>query len=335
MILAGDIGATKTVLALYSTQDGVAAGALHENRFESAAYSSLEAIISEFLHATRAKPVAASFGVAGPVRDRRAQITNLPWSIDADSISTTFDIPETYLLNDLESIATAVPHIETNRLCTINPGKAVADGNILVIGPGTGLGVAFLVWTGSGYRALASEGGHTSFSPRNLQEMELLRYLSQRYDHVSFERISSGSYLPNIYEFLKDYERRDEPDWLREKLAQASDPTPIIVETALAREADICEETLDIFVQVLGTLIGNMAVTFLPTGGIYLGGGIPPRILDRLKQPDFLNTITDKGRFTELCSSLPVHIILDSAVAIEGAARFGLESLGKEHSGRN
>lgn len=328
MLLVGDIGGTKTVLALYSKEQGVAGGAQHETRFESGKYSSLEAIIVEFLRETGAKPTAASFGVAGPVKDQHAQITNLPWSISAETIRKSFSIPQVFLLNDLESIALAVPHLGKDDLSTLNPGDdAEAQGNIAVIAPGTGLGTAFLIWTGERYMACASEGGHTSFSPRNLQEMELLKFLQRRYGHVSFERICSGSHLPNIYDFLMDRGSYLEPDWLRDKLLHAPDRTPIIVQSALDRKADICEATLDIFVHILGTVIGNMAVTLLPRGGIYLGGGIPPRILKRLQRPDFLSAIADKGRFTGLCSSMPVHVILDPKAALHGAAWFGMETL--------
>lgn len=333
MILVGDIGGTKTVLALLPKEQGVADGMLHETRFESGKYSSLEAIIVEFLRETRARPVAASFGVAGPVKEQHAQITNLPWVISAETIRSSFNIPDVYLLNDLESTATAVPHLGKGDLHTLNEGSTTRNGNISVIAPGTGLGTAFLVWTGDGYKACASEGGHTSFSPRNLQEMELLKYLQRRYGHVSFERVCSGSQLPNIYDFFKEHKSYLEPEWLREELAQATDRTPIIVQAALEQKADICEATLDMFVHILGTVVGNMAVALLSTGGIYLGGGIPPRILERLQRPDFLSAITDKGRFSSLVAGMPVHVILDPKAALHGAAWFGLETLGKSSKG--
>jgi glucokinase len=326
MILVGDIGGTKTVLALYSREAGIAGGAIRETRFESGGYSSLEAIIDEFLRETRASPAVAGFGVAGPVRNGQSQITNLPWTISARAIGAAFGIPHVHLLNDLEAIAVAVPHLEPRQLHTLNEGSVDPQGNIAVISPGTGLGTAFLVWTGDRYQACASEGGHASFSPRSLQEMELLRYLNGRYEHVSFERICSGSHLPGIYDFLLSQGGYTEPAWLRDELARAADRTPVIVENALAERSDICEATLDTFVRVLGTAVGNLAVTLLPTGGIYLGGGIPPRILARLRQPDFLNAIGDKGRFSALCASMPLHVILDPRAALRGAAWHCLQS---------
>ena len=329
VILAGDTGGAKTVLALYSRERGVAAGSIHETRFESGKYSSLEAIIVDFLRETKAKPVAASFGVAGPVRGRRAQITNLPWVIDAQSVGDAFGIDHVYLLNDLQSIATAVPHLRQDDVVTLNPGLPVEHGNIAVIAPGTGLGIGFLVWAGAGYRAYPSEAGHTSYAPQNLQEMELLKYLQRRYGHVSFERVCSGRFLPNIYDFLHEQRSHLEPQWLQEELAAASDRTPVIVQAALEQKADICSAALDIFIHSLGTICGNMAVTLLATGGIYLGGGIPPRIVKRLQVPDFLSAIRDKGRFSGFCSDLPVHVIQDPKVALRGAAWFGLEALAR------
>jgi len=327
MILAGDIGATKTVLALFSIEKGVAGGENHQTRFESGKYDSLEEVIEEFLAQTNVHPVAACFGVAGPVNNQQSQITNLPWSISAENIRKTFDIEKVILLNDLESIATAVPYLAEEDVFTLNQGVTDPRGNVAIVAPGTGLGTAFLVWTGESYKALASEGGHTSFSPESMQEIELLQFLKRRYKHVSFERICSGGHLPNIYEFFLDQQSYQEPDWLREELEKVDDRTPIIVQAALEHKADICEATLDMFVNILGSAISNMAITILPSGGIYLGGGIPPRILERLKQPDFLNAIANKGRFFELCSNMPVHVILTPKAALFGAAYHGLMAI--------
>lgn len=327
MILAGDIGGTKTVLALFSVKDGIDGGEIHETRYKSGAYDSLEAIIREFLAETGAKPVAACFGVAGPVSNQESQITNLPWMISAENIRKTFGIEEVMLLNDLESIATAVPHLSSKDLHTLSEGVAEPQGNIAVVAPGTGLGTSFLVWTGQKYKVLASEGGHTSFAPGNMQEIELYKHLKRRYRHVSFERVCSGGQLPNIYDFFLENKSYLEPDWLREELEKASDRTPIIIQAALENRADICEATLDMFVNMLGSAVSNMAITILPLGGIYLGGGIPPRILERLKRPDFLSRIANKGRFSNLCSKMPVHVILTPKVALYGAAWYGIDVL--------
>ncbi len=327
MILVGDIGGTKTVLALFSREKGIAGGALHESRFECSRYSSLQAIIREFLEESGARPTAASFGVAGPVKEQQVQVTNLPWVVNAGAIRSAFDFQQVFLLNDLESVATAIPHLEGHEYHTLNPGQRLHGANIGVIAPGTGLGTAFLIWTGAGYKACASEGGHASFSPSGLLQLELLHYLMERYGHVSFERICSGSQLPNIYDFFIDSKKMSEPDWLRQELEQAEDRTPVIVGHALAQQSDICVATLDMFVHVLATVIGNMAVSLLPRAGIFLGGGIPPRILKRLQQPDFLEAVTDKGRFSGLCADTPIHVILEPRTALLGAAWYGLKAL--------
>jgi len=327
MILAGDIGGTKTVLALFSTEHGVAGGALHETRYPSGEYDSLQAIIAEFLANTGARPATASFGVAGPVQGRRASITNLPWDIDADAIAERFDIASVFLLNDLQAIATAVPHLDGDALHTLHPGRPVVSGNRAVVAPGTGLGIAASINTGAGWLACPTEAGHSSFAPRNDEQVALLEFLQRRYGHVSFERVCSGKYLPGIYDFLLDRGDLNEPGWLHDELAAAGDRTPIIVQTAQAHKAAICERTLDIFVQVLGTITGNIGLSFLASGGLYLGGGIPPRILERLQQDDFIAAIADKGRFAGFCADIPVHVILHPKVALHGAAWAGLERI--------
>jgi glucokinase len=326
MMLAGDIGGTKTVLAVYAESTQVPAKPVHEIRFKSADYPSFGTIVQEFLDQTGASPQAACFGVAGPVKDRYSRITNLPWTINAEKIEQICGIPKVSLINDLEAIAVSVPHLDKDSLFTLNPGNPDPKGNRAVIAPGTGLGVAFLAWTGSQYRAFASEGGHTTFAPRDPQEIKLLAFLTRRHGHVSFERVCSGRQLPNIYDYFLENKIFPEPAWLREKLDAAVDKTPVIVEAAIENKADICNATLDMFVRVFGTITGNMAMTLLPTGGIYLGGGIPPRILKRLARPDFLSRITDKGRFFSLCANIPVHVILDPQAALHGAAWYGFKN---------
>lgn len=327
MILAGDIGGTKTVLALFSETEGIAAGPLEVTRYPSNDYDSLEAVIEEFLAKTSVVPTSGCFGVAGPVVNQTSQITNLPWEISAASIRDRFGIDRVTLINDLESIATYVPHLGEKDLYTLNPGVPEQRGNIAVVAPGTGLGTAFLVWTGEGYKALASEGGHSSFAPRTPRQIELLDYLQSRYRHVSFERICSGRHLPNIYEFLRDSGEYEEPNWLTTELTQVQDRTPVIVQAALAGKAEICTAALDLFVTTLGTAISTMSITILPSGGIYLGGGIPPRILDRLKQPDFLEAVAHPGRFRDLSLKWPVHVILTPRIALYGAALSAMEAI--------
>ncbi|MCA9918071.1 MAG: glucokinase [Anaerolineales bacterium] len=328
MLLAGDIGGTKTVLALFSTAESVnTLHPLHLQTYPSGRFSSLEAIITQFLKDKDVEVEAATFGVAGPVVNGRSQITNLPWVIDAANISQTFHIQKVALLNDLESIATAVPHLQADDLATIIDGQAEPGGAIAVIAPGTGLGEAFLIWDGQRYHAHPSEGGHASFAPTNADQRALQAFLEQRFHHISFERVCSGSGIPNLYEFWQQDGRFPEPDWLREQINQAEDPTPVIVEAGLAKTADICTATVQLFVDILAGEVSNMALKVLATGGIYLGGGIPPRLLNLLQTDRFISEFADKGRFTKLLMNMPVQVICNPQTALLGAAWAGMDLL--------
>jgi glucokinase len=326
MLLAGDIGGTKTILALYSAESGPHAP-LAEATYPSVEYPSLETLASEFLARVNLKVERASFGVAGPVVGGRATVTNLPWVLDEAQLRAALDLSAVHLLNDVLAVAHAVPGLGSVDVRTLNQGAPADGGAIAVIAPGTGLGEAYLTWDGVRYRAFASEGGHTDFGPNTPLEMEMLRFLQQRFDHVSYERICSGIGLPNIYRFLKESGYASEPAWLAEQLA-ADDPTPIIVAAALdtSRPCELCAATLDLFVSALGAEAGNMALKVLATGGVYLGGGIPPRILPLLAGGEFMQAFLRKGRFSELLSRMPVRVILNSKAALLGAALYGLEA---------
>jgi glucokinase len=328
MLLAGDIGGTKTVLAVFSPESGPHTP-LIEATFPSARYPSLETIVREFLGRQPLEIDRACFGVAGPVVAGRAEITNLPWVIAEDGLRAAFGWASVRLLNDLESVAYAVPILEPDDIGTLNSGAAIEHGNIAVIAPGTGLGEAFLTWESTGYRAHASEGGHASFAPRDRLQIGLLTYLSERkgLGHVSFERVCSGLLgIPNIYEYLKETGYAPEPDWLAARLAGAADRTPIIVNAAQdqANPCELCAATLRMFVAILGGEAGNLALKVMATAGIYLGGGIPPRILAALQAPPFLETLCHKGRFRETLAKMPVHVILNPKAALLGAAAYGL-----------
>jgi glucokinase len=318
-ILAGDVGGTKTALALYRPNDPIDQPYRSE-KFASGEYDNLDSIVERFLHEAGETPRAAAFGVAGPIVAGKAHITNLKWDIDSERLGRSFGIASLGLLNDLQATALAVPHLAPEDRCTLSPGIPEPDGLIAVIAAGTGLGMAFLVPGPGGYRAFPTEGGHMSFAPRGDVEAELHAFLRDRLGHVSFERICSGIGLPNIYDYLRSSGRYQEPAWLREELEGAADQTPVIVDAALAGRADICTATLDIFVRALAGALGNMSLVLLPLGGVYLGGGIPPRILERLQQPDFVEAIRDKGRFRALLERIPVHVILDAQAALHGAA---------------
>jgi glucokinase len=326
MLLAGDIGGTKTNLAVFSSETGWRKP-YAEATYTSVDYPGLEALVHEFLEQHDFPIDKASFGVAGPVVDGRATITNLSWMMDKNQLQQALHIPSVRLLNDLDAIAHSVPYLESQDLHTLNEGQAVSGGAIAVIAPGTGLGEGFLTWDGSHYRAHTSEGGHADFAPTNTIQVELLRYLLTRFPHVSFERICSGKGLPNIYDYLKDSGYAEEPQWLAEQLATTLDRSPIIVNNALDKDnaCEICVATLNTFVSILAAEAANLALKVLSTGGVYLGGGIPPRILPYLKGKQFMQAFTHKGRFTQMLAQMPVHIILNPKVALLGAAIHGFE----------
>ncbi|MBN1580890.1 MAG: glucokinase [Anaerolineae bacterium] len=329
MLLAGDIGGTKVNLALFSAARGAREPVI-EASFRSTRYDSLEAIAREFLSGVHIHAQAACFGVAGPVVGGRATITNLPWVIDARQLASDLGLSAVHLLNDLESIANAVPILQTDDVQILNEGQVEPEAAIAVIAPGTGLGEAFLTWNGARYLAHPSEGGHTDFGPTGDLQIGLLQYLLKNYDHVSYERVCSGLGLPNIYAYLKDSGYADEPAWLAEQLAATDDVNPVIVAAALdrSRPCPLCAATLDTFVSILGSEAGNLAVKVLATGGVYLGGGIPPRILPALEGETFMSAFLNKGRFQNLLKRMPVYVILNPMAPLMGVAAYGLERMG-------
>lgn len=325
MLLAGDIGGTKTILAAFSPETGPRRP-VAQAIYPSANYSGLEVMAREFLAEVNLAVDHACFDVAGPVVEGRARTTNLPWVIDETALQQALNLRAVRLVNDLEAIAHAVPILQPEDLHTLNEGEVVPEGAMAVVAPGTGLGEAYLTWDGSGYRAHASEGGHADFAPTNPTQIELLRYLRERFDgHVSFERVCSGLGIPHLYDFFRDSGYAPELPDLAEQLAVAADRTPLIMNAALARPAPctLCTATLDTFVEILGAEAGNMALKVLATGGVYLGGGIPPRILAVLDNGRFIAAFRRKGRFADLLGRVPVHVITTRAALI-GAARYGL-----------
>jgi len=326
MLIAGDIGGTKTLLALY-VPDAGARKPVIDMEFHSANYPTFDDLVKDFM-AKVGRPVeAACFDVAGPVIAGRAHLTNLPWVIQEDALRRSLGLKKVMLLNDLKAVAYAVPQLLPEDLHSIHAGKPEAHGPIAVIAPGTGLGEAFLVWDGGKYIACSSEGGHADFGPADDTQVELWSYLFKRYGHVAYERICSGSGLPNIYEFLRDTGRLAETPAFAATLAAAPDRTPLIVQAALQDPPDpLCAAVLDIFVSSLGAEAGNLALKVVATGGVYLGGGIPPRILPRLDEGRFMHAFLAKGRLGELLGGIPVHVITNQA-ALLGAAQYGLDRL--------
>jgi glucokinase len=326
MLLAGDIGGTKTNLAIFSPEQGPHQP-LVEATFPSDDYPDLQTLAQAFLAEVEYPVAYASFGVAGPVVDGHVKATNLPWEMDEAELTEALGLEAAFLLNDLESIANAISSLEPADLATLNTGQPEEQGAIAVIAPGTGLGEAYLTWDGQTYHAHPSEGGHTDFGPTSPLQVELLRYWQARKEHISYEWVCSGIGIRNIYEFLRDTQYAPEPDWLAAKLAAAEDKTPLIVSAALNEDVALCRATLDLFVEILGAEAGNLALKILATGGVYLGGGIPPRILPVLQSGALMLAFRRKGRFGDLLNRMPVRVILNPKSALMGAAAYGLERM--------
>jgi glucokinase len=327
MLLAGDIGGTKTDLAVFTVEHGPRVP-IAQKRFSSGDYPSLEAIARAFIAEIDLPVTWACFAVAGPVIDGQATLTNLPWVVDEAGLQDGLRLELVSLLNDLEATAVAVPHLQRDELHILQEGITVPGGAIAVIAPGTGLGEAFLTWDGSRYHAHPSEGGHTNFGPTNRRETELLRYLQARWARVSYERVCSGRYIPDLYDFLKDEGRTQESPDVRAELATVQDRTPTIMAAALRSPGPdpLCLETLNLFVSILGSEAGNLVLTVLATGGVYIAGGIPPRLLAGMSGGGqrFLTSFRDKGRLSPMLARVPVHVVVES-VALLGAAIHGLD----------
>lgn len=325
-ILAGDIGGTKTVLSLFEEGSGPNIP-LAKETFVSKAYASLSGIVEEYLAKRSVAVRVACFGVAGPVKDGQVATTNLPWSLTEAGLQPVVNHAPVFLLNDLMAAAVAIPRLSGEDLHPINPGVPDPHGAIGLISPGTGLGEAFLTWHGDAYQALPSEGGHCSFAPGDEDQLRLLEFLLPRYGHVSYERVCSGLGIANLYAFLKEGQKIAEPDSLRKALAEAPDPNPVLFRAAMEDRVDIASRTLALFTDILANEASNLALKVLATGGIYLGGGIPPRLKDWLDPDRFMSVFTSKGRFADLLAEIPINIILKPETALFGAACYAFERL--------
>jgi glucokinase len=337
MILAGDVGGTKVHLALYNFEGG-RLRSLREQKYPAHEYASLGAVIEKFLevdNVDRKDIVAACFGVPGPVRAGRLKLTNLPWIIDTRELSQELSIDHIFLINDLEATGYGIPELAPDRIFTLHKGDSSAVGNRGLIAAGTGLGEAMLIWDGkSRHLPIASEGGHCDFAARTDQEVALLQYLRRTMNgRVSFERVVSGIGIKNVYAFLRDDQKMEEPTWLRERLQQ-EDPNAVIGECGENGSSAICAETLKIFSAAYGAESGNIALKVLAMGGMYLGGGIAPKILKTLQSGAFTEAFLDKGRLSPLLQSVPVRVILDDTCALLGAAAYA-EARASEHSGHS
>ncbi|HEX5337239.1 MAG TPA: glucokinase [Gallionella sp.] len=316
-VLAGDIGGTKTRLATIEVA-GAQLRIVREVSYPSRDYETFDALLTDFLSATES-PSYAAFGVAGPVQGQKVQTTNLPWFIDADALQRQFGFARCALLNDLEATACGLPALTEEDLLTLQPGTPQASGNAAVIAAGTGLGEAGLFWDGQRHHPFATEGGHTSFSPGNEQEIALLRHLQMQHRHVSWERVVSGMGLLDMHEFLRIHRHAAVPQWLADEMRDG-DAAAAISAAALSGRDEVCVETLEWFVRLYGAEAGNLALKVMSCGGLYIGGGIAPKILPLLQSGAFIEAFLNKGRRRDVLETMPVRVILNDRAALFGPA---------------
>jgi glucokinase len=326
MLLAGDIGGTKTDLGIFSNEAGPHRP-LVRAEVRSADYPSLQALAGEFLTKAPIPVARACFAVAGPVIAGRAKTTNLPWAMDEGSLANELNLRSVHLMNDLEAVAEAIPILRESDMRALNAGRPVPKGAIGVIAPGTGLGESFLIWDGSRYVAHSSEGGHADFAPTEERQIGLLRHMLKLFDHVSVEQVCSGIGIPHIYEYLRDVERVPEAPEIARLIASAKDPSALIIASAVDphNPSKLCAATIDMFVSILANEAANLALKVFATGGVYLAGGIPLHALSALQTPHFMESFKRKGRLSELMESIPIHVVITRAALI-GAAAYGLRT---------
>ncbi len=318
VMLAGDIGGTKTRLGLFESVKGRPVFGTVET-FPSSAYPDFEAVVAEFLKNRKVRIAGACFGVAGPVRNGRCRATNLSWEVSEKKLQSTFSWPHVRLINDLAALGGATRIFKKEELVVFQEGHFDEEGRRGVIAPGTGLGLCMTVGAGSDYVPLPSEGGHADFAPNCEEEVELWRFIRKSKGHVSWERIVSGPGLVNIYRWLLEKNGAPAPSWLAEN-GIPNDPARMISESAIKGDDPLCEKALETFVTILGAAAGNLALVALAFGGVYIGGGIVPKILPFMKKENFLRAFSDKGRFEEFLKTIPVYGIMDDRAPLLGAA---------------
>ncbi|EIJ44275.1 glucokinase [Beggiatoa alba B18LD] len=318
MILAGDIGATKTLLAIYNSST---MQPLVQYSYSSTAYAHFDELLQTFLHKVNKPHIAAMcLGVAGPVLAGSCQTLNLPWTLHVNKLQQQTHCMRVQLLNDLEAMGHGIQHLSPTDYDCLTPELPAQQGNIALLAAGTGLGEAFLYWDGSQHHVIATEGGHTDFAPQTELEIELLRFLQRQYQHVSYERLLSGVGLFQIYQFLCEYDKQAEEPEITRQLQTVPDPSALISQFAMTRHSVLCTRALDIFMQIYGAEAGNMALKVLSYGGVYLGGGIAPKILTALQTSYFLQAFRAKGRYQVINAKIPVYVILNQQIGLLGAA---------------
>ncbi len=318
MILAGDIGGTNARLASFQAQNGNLR-LVTERIFPSREYGGLGEIVCRFMKDLSVQPEVACFGIAGPVHDGRVETSNLPWVIEQSRLAKQISLPATLLINDLEANAWGIGELSSQDLTPLNNvGPSV--GNQAVIAPGTGLGEAGLFWDGRQHQVFACEGGHTDFAPQGDLQIELLSFLAGRFGHVSYERILSGPGLVNVYEFLRGKNSSDEPAGFATQVGGAN-AAAAISHAALKGTNPLAERALELWIAVYGAEAGNLALKAMATGGIFLSGGISPKILPKLTGPTFMNAFLEKGRLRPLLENIPVLVVTNDKAGLLGAAR--------------
>jgi glucokinase len=328
LLLAGDVGGTKTTLGVFSVEKGPREPLVRET-VSSGAYPGLGVLCRTFLDKHRLEVRRASFGVPGPIRQGVARATNLPWDMAESSLAGELGVERVSLMNDLAAVAHGIPQLAPEELHTVREGDEDPEGVLAVLAPGTGLGEAFATRAGGRIVAHPSEGGHGDFAPTTARQAELLAYLGRTFHHVSYERVCSGMGFPNLYAFLRDRKGGEEPPEVADALRTATDPTPVLLQRALDPRGPcpVCTEALDLFVEILGAKAGNLALGTMATGGVFLGGGLPPRILDALSDGRFENFFLSKGRLRPFLEEIPIRVILNPDAPFLGAACRGLEDM--------
>jgi glucokinase len=317
-ILAADIGGTKTNVALYKVSSE-ALVTVREQRYVSKDHPSLTDIIHDFSGGKLPDRICAA--VAGPVIDGKSKLTNLPWLLDSKVMSQEMKMPVCFI-NDLEATAYGMAGLEAKELATLAEGQPGAKGNIAIIAPGTGLGEAGLFWDGQRYHPFATEGGHSDFAPRTPIDVQMFHYLQQQFGHVSWERVVSGMGIKNIFHFLTADRKEQIPEWLSQRL-QDEDPAAVISQAALHHEDLVCAQTMELFVRYLATEASSLVLKLMATGGLYLAGGIPPKILPLLQNDSWTKNFDNNGRMHDLSDRVPVHVVLNDKMALQGAAYYG------------
>lgn len=323
MYLVGDIGGTKTNIAILDFSSGNFK-TLFEKSFPSKDYDSLRTIVKKVYEEDikgKFNITKACFGVAGPVKNGKCDATNLPWLVDSKKIAEVLNLNTVSLLNDLEAAAYGIECLEDKDLMVLNKGEEQKGGTRCLISAGTGLGESIMVYDGKNYRPIPSEGGHTDFAPRTKIEMDLLENLIGKYGRISYERVLSGPGLANVYEFFKKTSYQDISAWLSDRIKQ-EDPSAVISEVGMSKKDEACEKALDLFVSIYGAEAGNLALKSLATGGVYIGGGIAPKILDKIKEGSFMQSFTNKGRLAVMISQMPVKVILNPKHPLMGCGNY-------------